>query len=148
MPLIDPITMSSTLTKGATAQAQETPAKPSTYALHPVQTKQTPLSQTARHALPALLAGLFAVRFPALVANPVSTMATTLPITTALQIAYAVLSLPVAGGSSTRAARKTKPRAGESSKKRSSGEGVATSNAVVVRLTSALPHTTQFLPIH
>ncbi|KAL2179294.1 GPI biosynthesis protein family Pig-F-domain-containing protein [Thermothelomyces heterothallicus CBS 202.75] len=112
MLLADPVTsMSSALVKGAAAQAQahaafakSAPLAPRT-TLRPVQIRQTPLAQTARHALPALLAGLFALRFRALVADPVSTMATTtLPLTAALQVAYAVWCLPAPGGPGTAAA--------------------------------------------
>lgn len=112
MALSDPATStSSTLAKGAAAQAQahaafakSTPLAPRT-TLRPVQIRQTPVAQTARHVLPALLAGVFAVRFRALVADPVSTMATTtLPLTTALQFAYAVLCLPAPGSSGPTAA--------------------------------------------
>lgn len=131
MPLVDPITMSSTTT--TTAQASAPAASTPTNALRPVQIRQTPLAQAARHALPALLAGVFAVRFRALVADPVSAMATTLPATVALQVAYAVLCLPVAGGSATAAAaRKQKGRVGADGKKRAGGEGGVEGGAVVV----------------
>ncbi|KAK3898753.1 Translin [Staphylotrichum tortipilum] len=117
----------------ASAASTTKPAPP--YALRPVQIRQTPLAQAARHALPALLAGVFIVRFRALVADPVSAMASTLPVTAALQVAYAVLCLPVAGGSA--AARKQKPRPGDGGKKRGAGEGAAGS-AVVTALLSLL----------
>ncbi|KAL2263467.1 hypothetical protein VTK26DRAFT_6674 [Humicola hyalothermophila] len=113
--LVDPVIMGSTIAKGATAQAQKaTPSKSAASSassagntskdaqsrqLHPVQTIQTPAAQAARHALPALLAGLFLVRFGALVDDPVSTMSSSLPLTAALQVAYAVVCLPVAGSS-------------------------------------------------
>ncbi len=141
--------MSPTLTKPAAAAQpppppSSNPAQPS-YTLHPVQTKQTPISQTARHALPALLAALFALRFRALVADPVSAMAATLPLTAALQVAYAVLCLPVAGadGNHAKAARKPKAgtRPGEGAGKKRGGAsgaggegGVVERNAVVVGL--------------
>ena len=142
--------MSPTLIKSAAA-AQPPPNPLSnppraTYTLHPVQTKQTPISQTARHALPALLAALFALRFRALVADPVPAMAATLPLAASLQVAYAVLCLPVAGagaqnGNHTKAARKPKagPRPGEGAGKKrvgagagGEGGGVVERNAVVV----------------
>ncbi|KAK4122415.1 mitochondrial carrier [Parathielavia appendiculata] len=147
MPLVDPVTMPSTIAKGVTAQAQATSSRTTstpplaTYALYPVQIKQTPLAQAARYALPALLAGIFAVRFRALVADPVSTMSTTLPLTAALQVAYAVLCLPVAGsqgGGGAKGARKHKARPGEGgpgSKKRPEGTGPS---AVVTSLLSLL----------
>lgn len=147
MPLVDPVTMGSTIAKGANSQAQKATSSKTTTAsskdasstqaqqLHPIQTKQTPLAQTARHALPALLGGLFVVRFRALVDDPVATMSSTLPLTAALQVAYAVTCLPVAGsqnttGGSSGSARKG-PRLGE--KKRGAGEGAGPSR-VAVRL--------------
>ena len=143
MPLVDPVTMASSIAKGATSQAQKATSKTtSTTAssskdaspqLHPIPTKQTPLAQTARHALPALLGGLFLVRFRALVDDPVATMSSTLPLTAALQVAYAVICLPVAGSQNTPSgssgsARKG-PRPGE--KKRSAGEGAGPSRVAV-----------------
>ena len=132
--------MSPTLTKPASA-AQPPPTPPynpaqQPYTLHPVQTKQTPISQTARHALPALLAALFALRFRALVADPVPAMAATLPLTAALQVAYAVLCLPVAGaeGDRAKAARKVKAglRSGEGAGKKRGGAGAGGEGGVVV----------------
>ncbi|KAH8694888.1 GPI biosynthesis protein Pig-F [Talaromyces proteolyticus] len=57
----------------------------------------TPAAQTYSHVHPALLLALYGVRFPALVADPVSTLLTDLPVYTALQVAYAVTCLPQAG---------------------------------------------------
>ncbi|SPQ22039.1 c018af6e-cfb6-42b8-9806-c24d48c45abb [Thermothielavioides terrestris] len=139
--------MSSTIAKGAVAQAQATSsttataASPATAALQPVQTKQTPLAQGARHAFPAALAGLFMARFPALVADPVSTMATTLPLTAALQVGYAVLCLPAAGSQGAKAVRKPKQRPGENPKKRAGVDGTgpnAIATAVLALLLSLL----------
>ena len=143
MPLVEPITMSTTLAKGAAAQAQAqaafskaAPVSPAT-TLRPVQIRSTPLAQTARHALPALLAVLFGARFRALVADPVSAMATALPLVAALQVTYAVLCLPApgstqgSGGSGGSGARKSqKPRPGESIRRRGADAGAP--NAVAV----------------
>ncbi|OIW28535.1 hypothetical protein CONLIGDRAFT_681489 [Coniochaeta ligniaria NRRL 30616] len=96
--------------------------------LHPTQTLPTPAAQTARHALPALQAALFIFCFRSLVANPVSTMWSTLPFVALIQAAYALVCLPVAG--SSRPSRK--PRPGE---KRKDGGG---SNAFVAVLLSLL----------
>jgi uncharacterized spore protein YtfJ len=66
------------------------------------------------------------VRFRALVADPVSMMTTTLPLTAALQVAYAVLCLPVAGSQGgAGGARKTKARPGENVVKKRGGGGGA-----------------------
>ncbi|KAM7203699.1 Translin [Rhypophila sp. PSN 637] len=101
--------------KGAAAQAQF---------LQPISLRQTPLAQSARHVFPALLATGFLVRFNALVADPVSTMKTALPAVVALQLAYAVVCLPVVGSQQGKPARK--PRPGEKNlKKGSLGNGTA-----------------------
>ena len=143
--MVDPATMSSTITKRAAAQAQATAPKASSAAtqntaapttaaqLQPVQTKQTPLAQTARFALPALLAGLFLVRFRALVADPVSEMSIALPMTAALQAGYAIVCLPVAGSQNAKPARK--PRPGE--KKRPGAGESGGPSAVAVCLYSS-----------
>jgi phosphatidylinositol glycan class F len=133
--------MSSALSKGSssrsaapskndmTAASQSTAT--STPLLHPIQIKPNPLAQSARHAFPALLAGLFVVRFRALVADPVSAMATTLMLSAVLQVAYAVICLPPAGSSQGGAARAArKPRPGE--KKRVGFESAAGPNAIAV----------------
>ncbi|KAH6636767.1 GPI biosynthesis protein family Pig-F-domain-containing protein [Chaetomium tenue] len=143
MPLVEPITMSTTLAKGAAAQAQAqaafsktAPVFPAT-TLRPVQIRSTPLAQTARHALPALLAVLFGARFRALVADPVSAMATALPLVAALQVTYAVLCLPAPGstqGGGGGARKAQKPRPGESIKRRSADAGAP--NAVATSLLS------------
>lgn len=115
MPLIDPVTMASQPPKSALTA--------------PIQTLQTPISQTLRHILPALQAGLFVLQFRPLVADPVPTMLTSLPIIAALQLAYALLCLPPAGSSNAKPARKT--RTGE--KKKPSSDTAAGPNAPVVR---------------
>lgn len=123
MPLVDPVTMASSPTKGgATTPGVLTPAR-----LLPVQIRPSPTAQTARHALPALLAAVYAVRFPALVADPVPAMASTLPVVAALQVAYAVLCLPAAGSPAKPAA---KSRPGEK-KKGAGAAGDATRGVTV-----------------
>jgi hypothetical protein len=153
---------------GATATAQTQaqqattpPTKPAPTVLRAVQTKQTPLAQAARHATPALLAGLFALRFGALVADPVATMASSLPLAAALQAGYAVLCLPVAGsqaaaagggggsggGGGAKTGRKVKPvlRPGEGGGlRRRVGGGAGDGGAVVVSF-FFLPSLSSFL---
>lgn len=125
MPLVDPVTMaSSSRTKGATPDVLS-PAR-----LLPVQIRPSPAAQAARHALPALLAAVYAVRFPALVADPVPAMAGTLPVVAALQVAYAVLCLPAAGSPAKPAAAKSRP--GEK-KKGAGAAGDAGPRGVTVR---------------
>jgi phosphatidylinositol glycan class F len=122
MPLIDPVTMSSSITKTAkaspTANLKE-PADPSeSQPLHPTHLLSSPSAQTAQHALPALQLGIFLIRFESLVANPVWTLWTSLPLVALIQAAYVLTCLPVAG--SGRGARKHRP--GE--KKKDGGSNV------------------------
>ncbi|QPH05555.1 hypothetical protein C2857_003418 [Epichloe festucae Fl1] len=98
--------MSSTLVKEASAQAAET--KPSV-AIHPVAIIDSPLAKSVALVRPILLAGLVALRFNALVADPVSTLRTALPGVAIIQFAYAVLCLPVVGSQAGKGSRKTRP---------------------------------------
>jgi hypothetical protein len=128
MPLIDPVTMSASVAKSSKGQANTVAPSDSSNApqsqlqLQPTHTLPTQAAQSARHALPALQAAIFIFRFKSLVADPVSTMWSSLPIVVILQAAYAFVCLPVAG--SSRSSRK--PRPGE---KKKDGGG---SNVIVV----------------
>lgn len=136
MPLVDPITMASAVSKkGAASQTVtvESSASPTaeTYNLLPVSINQTPLAQTLRHAQPLLLSGVLAFGFSSLVKDPVAAMSsTTLPLTAALQAVYAVICLPVAGRGGNDTAKKAKPRPGEKTSKKRAKEGG--NNAYVV----------------
>ncbi|KAK1754483.1 glycosylphophatidylinositol anchor phosphoethanolamine transferase [Echria macrotheca] len=132
MPLIDPVTMSSSLTKGGaqlpTAKGKDAPSSEPT--IQPIQIKPTPVAQAARHVFPLLLASLFALQFRPLVADPVSTMLTSLPVVALLQLAYVLVCLPAAGsqggGASTASGKQKtgrKVRPGE--KKKGMGGGAA-----------------------
>lgn len=92
-----------------------------------VGTIPTPEAQTLRHAHPAILLALFALRFRALVADPVSTMQTSLPVVVALQAAYTIVCLPAAGSQGAKAPRKLRP--GE--RRKAAGE-VSEPNVAVV----------------
>ncbi|KAK3685714.1 GPI biosynthesis protein family Pig-F-domain-containing protein [Podospora appendiculata] len=135
MPLIDPVTMSSSITKGAVAQAQAASKRKdvSLSTLQPVQVRQTAVAQTARHAFPALVAAVFLFQFSSLVADPVTAMRNSLPVVAALQIAYALLCLPVAGAPAPKPARKARP--GE---KKKPSEGSVGQNGFVTALLSLL----------
>lgn len=137
MPLIDPVTMASTVTKrGASssspASSPTNDGKETTYSLLPVQTNPTPLSQTLRHAHPLLLGAVLALRFPALVFDPVSAMSgSILPLTAALQVAYAVICLPIAGATGASQDKKVKTRSLKpSAARKTPSEGG--NNAIVV----------------
>lgn len=139
MPLVDPVTMSSSIVKGAVAQpAQSAPkakdgASSSTPALQPIHIKQTAAAQASRHVFPVLLVAIFAVRFKSLIADPVSSMYSTYPMIVALQFAYALVCLPAAGSQSSKPGRK--PRPGE---KRKSSDGTGSSATVTALLSLVL----------
>lgn len=116
MPLVDPVTMSSTLAKGSLTQVVESKVKA---ALHPVPVFETSLAKGIAFARPAALLGLLALQFSALVAQPVSTLQSALPVVAAIQAVYAVLCLPVAGSQQGKATKKARP--GEKKKSDATG---------------------------
>ncbi|KAK3325606.1 GPI biosynthesis protein family Pig-F-domain-containing protein [Apodospora peruviana] len=146
MPLVDPVTMSSSIAKGAAAQAvQSSPITKGNESQqqqqHPIQLRQTPLAQSARHALPALIAAVFLIRFDSLVnkPDPAPTMKTSLPVVAALQLAYAMICLPVAGSAGSQNAKASssrKPRLGEKKSKSGGGGGGDGPNGYVAAVLS------------
>lgn len=106
--------------KQASAQGDAQPA------LQPIPTNPSPLSQAARHVHVVLLLALFYLSFNGLVLDPVSSMTKTLPAVIAIQAAYALVCVPVAGSQSTKASKKLRP--GE---KKTVAEGTG-SNVIVV----------------
>lgn len=123
MPLIDPVTMSSTLVKGSSTQGADTKTSD---AIAPVPIIDTPLSKGIAFLRPTLLLGLLTLRFNTLVADPVSTLQLALPAVAIIQIAYAIICLPVAGSQPAKVAKKSRP--GEKKKAEANGP-----NAISVR---------------
>ncbi|KAI0206737.1 GPI biosynthesis protein family Pig-F-domain-containing protein [Astrocystis sublimbata] len=74
-----------------------------------VRTIQSPEAQAMRHAHTPVLLAFFAIRFRALVADPVSTMQTSLLVVLAIQAAYTILCLPAAGAPAPKTLRKLRP---------------------------------------
>lgn len=66
---------------------------------HVIDILPTATAQTHSHLHPFLLLALYAFRFQSLVADPVSTLWSDLPLYAVLQITYAVTCLPQAGSS-------------------------------------------------
>lgn len=66
---------------------------------HAIDMFPTPVAQTYSHIHPTILLALYSLRFSSLVADPVSTLWSDLPLYTALQTAYVVTCLPQAGSS-------------------------------------------------
>lgn len=102
MPLIDPITMSTTISKGGAAPS----ASPKSVAPVPLRNSAA-IAISAAH--PLVLGALFVWRFGALVADPATTLQTALPVVAAIQVVFAVLCLPVAGSMGGKPIRKTRP---------------------------------------
>ncbi|CAL3972563.1 unnamed protein product, partial [Diplocarpon coronariae] len=101
MPLIEPVTMSSA---GATAQVIT--MKPSL----PIEILPNELARIFSQIHPAIILSAYYLRFPALVADPTSTLLKSLLPLAAVQILYAALCLP-AVGSNSKIVKKIKPNA-------------------------------------
>lgn len=97
MPLIDPVTMSGT----ASLAAQQS---------LPIQLLSTDLARFVTHAHLATILSVYYIRFPALVADPTSTLLQSLLPLSIIQITYTVCCLP-ATGMSTKSMKKGKPNA-------------------------------------
>lgn len=126
MPLVDPITMSSTLATRSPSKSSPTspsktamPSTASTTALAPVALLDTPAASAVAHARPAVYLALLALRFGALVRDPVSELQNSLPVIAVGQLAYAVCCLPVAGAPQNKSSRKSRP--GERKRNEASG---------------------------
>lgn len=104
MPLIDPVTMSTTLIKGAPAQ----PAAPKAV-VPAIPLLNTPLALPVSIVHQLVLAGLFVWRFEALVADPVPTLQIGLPVVAVIQTLYVTLCLPAAGSSGAKGSKKLRP---------------------------------------
>lgn len=122
MPLVDPVTMSSSITKASKSAKPTDDAAP----LQPVHVNSAPIAQAVRFASPGLLVTIFTAAFSSLVADPVSTMSRYLPVVGALQVLYAFFCLPVSGAQSVKA---KKHRPGE---KKKAGSDAAGPNIFVV----------------
>lgn len=96
--MASPTSPSSVIAPGSPSQAPaEKPSAPTTNIL------PSHLAQTYSYVHPAVLLGLCAYRFEALVADPVRELLADLPWLAALQISYVMLCLPPAGTTSTEA---------------------------------------------
>ena len=105
MPLIDPVTMSTTAQSPTAAAAAVKPSLP-------IELLPTNLARIFTTAHPAILLSIFYARFPSLVADPVHILLSSLLPLAVLQISYAVICLPCAGTSKIT----KKPKPGEKKK--------------------------------
>lgn len=92
-----------------------------------VRIMESSQAQVVRHLHPVLLASLFLARFSTLVADPVSTMSSAIPVVVVVQVTYAITCLPAAGSQIAKPAKKLRP--GE--KKKPGSEGTGPNIAVV-----------------
>jgi phosphatidylinositol glycan class F len=93
-------------TKGQLASAVDTKTKAP---VQPISILDTPAASAISLARPIVLVGLLALRFNALISDPVSTLQTALPVVAAIQVSYALLCLPALGSHHVKGARKTRP---------------------------------------
>ena len=100
MPLIDPVTMST-----SPRPLNSLPAKTSL----PIDLLPTDLARIYTHIHPILLVSTYYLRFPSLVADPVSSLLTSLIPLAIIQISYAAICLPAAGSTTTKLVKKAKP---------------------------------------
>ncbi|TRX97245.1 hypothetical protein FHL15_002039 [Xylaria flabelliformis] len=126
--------MSQTSGKGVPAQELAKP-KETDAPMQAVRTIPSPEAQALRHAHPAVLLALFAIRFRALVADPVSTMQSSLPVILALQAAYTVTCLPAAGSQGAKTFRKLRPGEKKKTGSETAGPNLAVTSLVAFVLT-------------
>ncbi|KAG6192484.1 hypothetical protein E4U48_005546 [Claviceps purpurea] len=130
--------MSSTIIKEPPAQqTPETTKKPphTKSTMTPVPLLDTPLSKSFALLRPILLLALLVTRFSDLVRDPVSALQYALPLVAALQTAYVLICLPVAGFQTCK-----KVRPGENRKRAVGGGsfGNAVSTAILALLLTAM----------
>lgn len=148
MPLVDPVTMSSSSPAPSSSSSAIRPSTASSVSgkpleasqLQPVPLHSTAAAQAARHVVPVSVAGLFLAGFGHLVANPVTTMSTALPVVAVLQVVYAFLCLPMAGSA---AGKSKKPRPRD---KKKAGDGTGP-NFIIVTPPSHPPLAPHLLPL-
>jgi phosphatidylinositol glycan class F len=99
--------MSSAQTASSAVSGAEIKATKST--LSPIPVFDTPLAKGISFGRIATLLGLLALRMDALITDPVLTLKTSLPVVAAIQVAYAVLCIPVAGTQVSKASKKARP---------------------------------------
>lgn len=117
MPLVDPISMSSTSAQSPAGQSSESKPK---YLIHPAPVWDSPIAKGIAFSRPAILLGLLATGLSWLIAEPSSALQVSVPIVSVIQLGYAVLSLPVAGSQLGKARKAQK-------KKESGGSPVSVS---------------------
>jgi GPI ethanolamine phosphate transferase 2/3 subunit F len=98
-----------------TTVTQKGPSSP----LHPIALHDDATAKLLANARPAALGALLLLGFGPLVADPETALQYSLPLVAAVQVAYAVICLPVAGAQHTKSGKKSRP--GEKKKTDASG---------------------------
>lgn len=113
--------------------ATSTPIPPTLPKSQPIALLPTNLARISTNAHPALLLALYTIRFPALVADPPTTLLQSLLPLSLIQLSYAVICLPATGSSAAQKGVKV-----SKNKKGGSGNGYGAVGAgVLVRATSS-----------
>ncbi|OTA70319.1 hypothetical protein K449DRAFT_8834 [Hypoxylon sp. EC38] len=133
MPLLDPVTMSSPVGKGKAGEVSKLNGETPTQAIRIITSSQ---AQVVRHLHPVLLLSLFLLRFNALVADPVATMSSSIPIVVAIQAAYAITCLPAAGSQIAKPAKKLRPGEKKKAGPESTGPNIAVTTLIALILSA------------
>lgn len=105
-------------------------AKPQPTTAAPIEPLKNDTARIYTHIHPILVLSIYAFKFPALVADPVSTLLSTLAPLAVLQIAFVAVCLPPTGG--TPSMRKQKP--GEKKTKTPNKVEQGVNSTIVVRV--------------
>ena len=121
MPLVDPVTMSTTVTKGSSTQ----PAN-AKVVVGPVPRYNDVVALGFTIVHPLVLGALFVWKFGELVADPATTLYNGLPVVAAVQAVHAIACFPAAGSPLGRSAKKARP--GEKKKEATGPNPIVVSN--------------------
>ncbi|KAI1140469.1 GPI biosynthesis protein Pig-F [Hypoxylon sp. FL0543] len=129
--------MSSPVGKGKAAEASK-PSKTmdGEAPTQPVRIITSAQAQVVRHLHPVLLLSLFLLAFKALVADPVSTMSSSIPIVVAIQSAYAITCLPAAGSQTAKPPKKLRPGEKKKAVSEITGPNIAITTLVALILSA------------
>ncbi|KAI0143940.1 GPI biosynthesis protein family Pig-F-domain-containing protein [Hypoxylon sp. NC0597] len=133
MPILDPVTMSSPVGKGKAGEISKPNGETPTHAIRIIASSQ---AQVVRHLHPVLLLSLFLLRFNALVADPVATMSSSIPIVVAIQAAYTITCLPAAGSQTAKPAKKLRPGEKKRAGSESTGPNIAVTTLIALILSA------------
>jgi GPI ethanolamine phosphate transferase 2/3 subunit F len=114
MPLVDPVTMSSSVS-AAMAQLSASNSETAAPSLDPIRPYSTAAANGVRHVHTAVLAAFFLYNFKNLVSDPEDTLFLTLVVALVAQLAYVIACLPPYRSAAP--SRKPRPREKKKSEK-------------------------------